>query len=48
MTEKPEGATHLENERPPAEEIEEAYVPPIRDRSRSESDDLEEEAGGGN
>ena len=47
MTEKPEGATHLENERPSDEEIEEAYVPPIRDRSRSENDDLEEEAGGG-
>jgi hypothetical protein len=47
MTEKPEGATHLENERPRDEEIEEAYVPPIRDRSRSESDDLEEEAEGG-
>ena len=47
MTEKPEGATHLENERPRDEEIEEAYVPPIRERSRSESDDLEEEAGGG-
>jgi hypothetical protein len=48
VTEKPQGATHLENERPSDEEIEEAYVPPIRDRSKSESDDLEEEAGGGN
>lgn len=40
---KPDGATHLENEKPDENEIEAAYEPPLRDKEKAKQDDLEEE-----